>query len=53
MAIKTRDLSFCLCLAVSLGVHAAEVISANGYSGLGLVPSPHISRYTTVRPHMR
>ena len=35
-------LSFCLCLGSSLSVQAADVISANGYSGLGLVPSAQV-----------
>ena len=34
--------SFCLCLGSSLSVQAADVISANGYSGLGLVPSAQV-----------
>ena len=35
-------LSFCLCLGSSLRAQAADVISANGYCGLGLVPSAEV-----------
>ena len=34
--------SLCLCLATSLIAQASDVISANGYSGLGLVPSAEV-----------
>ena len=42
MAANKVIFPFCLCLATSLSVQAADVISANGYSGLGLVPSAQV-----------
>ena len=42
MKIKKRTYFFCLCLATNLPVQAADAISANGYSGLGLVPSAEV-----------
>jgi hypothetical protein len=42
MATKKVIFPFCLCLAASLSAQAADVISANGYSGLGLVPSAQV-----------
>ena len=42
MATKKLIFSFCLCMFTSLSVQAADFISANGYSGLGLVPSAEV-----------
>jgi hypothetical protein len=42
MATNKIIFAFCLCLATSLSAQASDVISANGYSGLGLVPSAEV-----------
>ena len=42
MATKPRALSFCLCLVAGLSAQASDIISANGYSGIGLVPSAQV-----------